>query len=61
MKDIYRVTAVMEIDLHIDIEADNAQEAFEIARDIDGGDFLREENGGDWRLCDVFKIDCLTF
>lgn len=43
---MYRVWAKSIDYCYLDVEADSQEEAEQIARDTDGGDFI--EDGGDW-------------
>jgi hypothetical protein len=54
----FKVIAVMSTYLTAEIEAENEDQAYEIARDMGGGCFdpVRED-AGDWRICDVEEID----
>ena len=49
MKKKFRVYAVIEQDLYVDIEAESEEEALEIAENMDGGDF-EQDTGGDFRI-----------
>tara|TARA_R110002012_G_scaffold127534_1_gene279805 strand:+ start:397 stop:594 length:198 start_codon:yes stop_codon:yes gene_type:complete len=51
----YKVKAEMITDLFIVVEAEDEEEAFEIADEIDGGDWVDEEKG-DWRVCRAVKV-----
>ena len=57
----YKVTATMYTDLYIDIEADNAEEAIDKARERDGGEWLEDVCGyglsGDFKIDNVFIYD----
>lgn len=47
----YRVPAEMITDLFIEVDAADADEAYQIARDADGSDFLEEpQPSGEWRI-----------
>jgi hypothetical protein len=47
---IWRVVATMETDLQVFVEADTEDEAYNYARDLDGGEFTEIEGGGDWNI-----------
>ena len=51
----FRVTATQMTYLEIEVEADNAQEALEIGRNTDGGDF-QETGLGDWTVNGAFEV-----
>lgn len=55
----YRALAVMETELYLDFEAENPEEAWETARNADGGDFIEHEGPGtgDWRIWEVLELD----
>lgn len=55
-KDTYRVYAEVSTRCYLDVEADSEDEALEIGKDADGGDFISEEEGGDWRVYQADKI-----
>ena len=51
MKKTYRVMAVMTSYCYIEIEAESKKDAFDIAQDTDGGDFIEENPlDGDWSI-----------
>lgn len=52
----FRAVAVYEVELYADIEAKDEDEAWDIAMDMDGGDFL-ETSEGNWRIYDVHELD----
>jgi len=39
------------------IEASSLEEAWEVARATDGGNFDELENSGDWNVYDVIEVD----
>lgn len=45
----YRVYAISEQRLYLDVEANNADEAWDIANETDGGEFTAEDEGS-WDL-----------
>lgn len=53
---VYRVWAKAETDVYIDIEAESAEKARELAEDIDGGAF-HEDGLGDWVFGQTCKIE----
>ena len=55
----YKVKAEMITDLYIVVEADDEEEALEIADEIDGGDWVDEEKG-DWIVCRAVKVSSDT-
>ena len=56
----YRVCAIMSIPCYLIVEAHDEDEAREIARDTDGGDFISDDNpfAGDWEI--QHDVECLT-
>jgi hypothetical protein len=62
MKTKYRVLASYVSYVYADIEADNIDEAKEIAYDMDGGDFKQNKyvtySGlGDWNIDEVIELE----
>jgi hypothetical protein len=51
----YRVTAQYVTYVYVDIEAENDDQAWEIARDMDGGNF-NESGYGDWDIDSIEEI-----
>ena len=52
----YRVYANYTVSLYADIEAEDSQDAYEKAKDMDGGDFV-ECSLGDWHIsADVERV-----
>ena len=47
----YRVWAQCISDVYLDVEAESKEEAIAIAEIADGGDFIDDPTGGDWKLC----------
>ena len=52
VKKTYQVMAVMETYCYLDVEATSIEEAYEIAKDTDGGEFVADDSwgSGDWRI-----------
>ncbi len=46
----YRVWAKMTTYSYLDVEAESPDEAFNIAKETDGGEFISSEEGGDWEV-----------
>lgn len=53
----YRVWAESISDVYLDVEANSKEEAYEIARNADGGDFKEDLLGGAWRLTTVQELE----
>lgn len=51
----FRAYAVYEVELFADIEAEDEDAAWDIANDMDGGDFLEMSEGG-WRIYEVVEL-----
>lgn len=45
----FRVYANYTVSLYADVEAEDSQEAYELARDMDGSEFT-EWDAGDWHI-----------
>lgn len=57
----YRVYAEVSTRCYIDVEASSKEEALEIGRDTDGGDFIADdEHAGDWNVYQATKLKDLT-
>ena len=52
----FKVTASFISYCHAEIEAETLEEAIELARDLDGGDFIPAEND-DWNIEDVVEVE----
>ena len=52
---VYRVWAESISDVYVDIEADCEEDALEVARELDGGDFV-DSGGGDWRYGSIYEV-----
>ena len=52
---VYRVWAESITDVYIDIEAESEEKAFEVAKELDGGEF--HECGGDWQFGAVYEVE----
>lgn len=62
MTNRYKVFAKMTTYLYVHVDADSEDDAIDIARDIDGGDFIPLNQGiiecGDWEITDAhMEID----
>ena len=49
----YRVWAKMTSYSYVDVEADSESEAMSMAEEIDGGEFIGDDDplSGDWEIC----------
>jgi hypothetical protein len=55
----YKILASYTVYCHLIVEADNIDEARELAHDADGGDFSSDENGG-WNIDDIITLEKAT-
>lgn len=39
------------------VEAEDVDQAYEIARDMDGGDFEASNDNTDWHINDIYEVD----
>ena len=56
----YRVWAKMTTWAYLDVEAENEREAWNIANETDGGEFICDESNGDWEIdpeCEIKEVD----
>lgn len=53
----FRVLATMYVDLELEVEAKDADEAYQIARDTDDGEFAECHCSGDWVIGDVMEVN----
>jgi len=53
----YRVTAYYTTSCFAYVEATDEDEAYNIAREMDGGIFSSSADKGDWRIVDVEEIE----
>ena len=53
----FKVTACYYTYCTAEIQAETEEEAFEKARDMDGGDFTPSNENSDWHINDVQEID----
>jgi hypothetical protein len=52
----YNVTAYYTTTCFVEIEAENEDDAYELARDMDGGSFTSTDTG-DWRIVDIEEVE----
>jgi Zn-finger protein len=53
----FKVTACYYTWCTAEIEAETEEQAYEIARDMDGGDFTDSRDCHDWHINDVVEIE----
>lgn len=53
----FKATAVYYTYCTVEIEADNADQAEQIAKDMDGGDFTPSNENFDWHINEVTEIE----
>ena len=51
----YRVWAECITDCYLDVDAESEEEAFAIAEEADGGDFITDMAGGDFRVTSTIE------
>ena len=56
MKKKYKVIAQMITNLEVLVEAESAEEAQAIGKDLDGAVFTEIEGSGDWSIYDAFEV-----
>ena len=56
----YRAYATISYDLVCEFEVKDGQDAWEVARDLDGGLFKEIDNSSDWKVFDIEPIETLT-
>ena len=49
----YRAYATISYDLVCEFEVEDGEDPWEVARDLDGGDFKEIDNASDWKVFDV--------
>jgi len=52
----FMITAYYTTTCFTEVEAEDEDQAYEIAREIDGGIFSSSADRGDWRIVDVEEI-----
>jgi hypothetical protein len=52
----FKVTACYYTYCTAEVEAEDEDQAYDIARDMDGGDFTPSENNFDWHINNVEEI-----
>lgn len=58
----FRINASYRVNLVLDIEAESLDAAWGIARDADGGDFMRlPDSDSDWEINDVTDMELIKF
>ena len=53
----YRIVATMTTYCYANVEADSEDEAYEIARGMDGGDFTPDPMRGNWSIGSVTEAE----
>ena len=49
----YRAYATISYDLVCEFEVEEGEDPWEVARDLDGGDFKEIDSSSDWKIFDV--------
>jgi hypothetical protein len=52
----FKVTACYSTYCTAEVEAENEDQAYEIAKDMDGGDFKESGELGDWHINEVKEV-----
>lgn len=52
----YKATACYYTYCDVEFEAENDDQAYQIAKDMDGGNFTSTDTG-DWRIIDIEEVD----
>ena len=55
MSKTFTVVAEMTVSLETEIEAETLQDAWKIAKETDGGDFIEVEKTADWHILSVVE------
>jgi hypothetical protein len=53
----YKITAYYYTYCYAEVEATDEDQAYDIARDMDGGSFSSSADKGDWRIVGVEEIE----
>lgn len=53
----YKVTACYFTYCTAEVQAENEDQAYQIAREMDGGDFKESNELGDWHINDIQEIE----
>jgi uncharacterized membrane protein YkoI len=52
----YKVTASYITYCTAEVEAEDRDQAYEMARDMDGGDFTQSRDNYDWHISDIQEV-----
>ena len=52
----YKVTATMDVGYVAEIEAESEEKAWEIARDDDAADWVKQDDGHDWTVESIREV-----
>lgn len=53
----YKITACYYTYVTAEVEAETEEQAYEMAREMDGGDFKQSGELGDWHINDVIEVN----
>jgi len=53
----YRVNASYVSYCHAYVQAESKEQAYELAKQMDGGDFEPDPFGGDWTIDQVYEVE----
>ena len=52
----YKAYAIISYELECEFEVEEGEDAWDVARDLDGGDFKELDGSGDWKIYEVEEI-----
>jgi len=52
----YKAYATISYDLECEFEIEDDEDAWDVARDLDGGDFKELDGSGDWKVYEVDEL-----
>jgi hypothetical protein len=52
----YKAYATISYDLECEFEIEDDEDAWDVARDLDGGDFKELDGSGDWKVYEVEEL-----
>lgn len=53
----FKAYATMSVDLVCEFECADDQDPWEVARELDGGDFKELDGSGDWKIFEVNEME----
>jgi hypothetical protein len=52
----YKAYAIISYELECEFEVEDGEDPWDVARELDGGDFKELDGTGDWKLYDVEEL-----